>query len=108
MQLKSVVLPAPLGPMRPTISPGSTASEISLLASRPPKRFVTASTLSSGAMRSGRRRGRAVPANPARPRQREQAGGAERGDEDDDQAVDDEVDAAARQRPRAERGAHDR
>src|SRR5438477_11630193 len=109
MQLKSVVLPAPLGPMRPTISPGSMASEISLLASRPPKRFVTASTLSSGAMGSGRRRrrGRAAPAKPAPPRQRQQAGGPERGDEDDDEAVDDEVDAAARQRARAERGAHD-
>src|SRR5205814_1727920 len=84
MQLKSVVLPAPLGPMRPTISPGSMASEISLLASRPPKRFVAASTLSSGAMRSGRRRrrGRAAPAKPAPPRQRQQAGGPEGGDED--------------------------
>jgi len=50
MQLKSVVLPAPLGPIRPTISPGSIARETSRLAIRPPKRLVDRSTCSSGAI----------------------------------------------------------
>ncbi len=46
MQLKSVVLPAPLGPIRPTISPGSMTSETSRLATRPPNRLVHDSTSS--------------------------------------------------------------
>src|SRR5262252_9706001 len=48
MQLKSVVFPAPLGPMRPTISPAPIATETSLLATRPPKRLVTAWSSSRG------------------------------------------------------------
>src|SRR5687767_189117 len=105
MQLKSVVLPAPLGPMRPTISPASMASDTSRLASRPPNCLVDASTLSNGAIVLGR--GRPAEAQPARPRQREQAGGAERRDGDDDEAVHDEVDAAAGQWAGAQRRAHD-
>src|SRR5215510_4300099 len=96
MQLNSVVLPAPLGPIRPTISPGSMVSEISRFASSPPKPLVEDCTLSSGAMRSGDRR--ATQAEPARPRQRQQAGGAERCNDDDDQPVHDQVDAAAGER----------
>src|SRR6266404_771040 len=105
MQLNSVVLPAPLGPMRPTISPASMASDTSRLASRPPKRLVQDSRLSSGAMALGRRR--PAPAQPAAPGQREQPGGTEGRDDNDDQSVDDQVDAAAGQRPGAERRAHD-
>src|SRR3954453_9536221 len=41
MQLKMVVLPAPLGPMRPTISNSSTLSVTSRSACRPPKRIET-------------------------------------------------------------------
>src|SRR5437016_340990 len=105
MQLNSVVLPAPLGPISPMISPGSMASEISRLASRPPKRLVEASTRSSDAIALRRRR----PASPepARPRQRQQAGRTEGRDDDDDEAVHDQVDAAAGQRAGAERGGHD-
>src|SRR5439155_18678266 len=101
MQLNSVVLPAPLGPMRPTISPASMASETSRFAARPPKRLVEDSTRS----RRGHalRRRRASWAKPAGPRQREQAGGTERRDDDDDEAVHDQIDAAAGERPRAER-----
>jgi hypothetical protein len=40
-QLKNVVLPAPLGPMRPTISPSWTCMLTSSTAVRPPKRIVT-------------------------------------------------------------------
>ncbi len=41
MQLKRVVLPAPLGPMRPMIIPSSIEKETSELAARPPKNLVT-------------------------------------------------------------------
>src|SRR4051812_3741826 len=41
MQLKMVVLPAPLGPMRPTISNSSTFRVTSRSACRPPKRIET-------------------------------------------------------------------
>ena len=49
MTLNSVVLPAPLGPMTPTTSPGETVSETSSSAVRPPKRTVTASMRSPSA-----------------------------------------------------------
>jgi hypothetical protein len=41
MQLKSVVLPAPFGPMSPMIIPSSIEKETSELAARPPKNFET-------------------------------------------------------------------
>jgi hypothetical protein len=47
MQLKAVVLPAPLGPIIETISPVSTSKETSLTANRPPKRLTMRSTSSS-------------------------------------------------------------
>src|SRR6478752_6696875 len=47
MTLKQVVLPAPLGPMRPRISPLLMWKLTSLSATTPPKRRVTASTSSS-------------------------------------------------------------
>jgi hypothetical protein len=50
MQLTKVVLPAPFGPMRPTISPGATSSAIVLTATTPPKRIVT--SLAASATRS--------------------------------------------------------
>src|ERR1043166_7917252 len=100
MQLNSVVLPAPFGPMSPTISPGSMASDTSRFASRPPKRLVAASTLSRAAMALSK-------AQPPGPRQREQAGRTERRDDDNDEAVHDQVDAAPGERPRSERRAHD-
>src|SRR4051794_26144739 len=43
MQLKMVVLPAPLGPIKPTISNSSTLILTSLSACRPPKRMEMAS-----------------------------------------------------------------
>src|SRR5262249_49467223 len=57
-QLKKVLLPAPLGPMRARISPGMTDSVTPLRAVRPPNRTVSPST---------RRRGRrAEPSAPER------------------------------------------
>src|SRR6478672_6972352 len=47
MTLKHVVLPAPLGPMRPRISPLLMWKLTSLRATTPPKRRVTSSTSSS-------------------------------------------------------------
>ena len=41
IRLNSVDLPAPFGPIRPTISPRPTEIETSLLAIRPPKRCQT-------------------------------------------------------------------
>ena len=43
-QLKSVVLPAPLGPISPTIWPGAMSKETSSSATMPPKRIVTLRT----------------------------------------------------------------
>ena len=45
-QLKHVVLPEPLGPMSPRISPSFTAKEIALRAVKPPNRLVRRSTVS--------------------------------------------------------------
>src|SRR4051812_6875269 len=47
MTLKQVVLPAPLGPMSPRISPSLMWKLTSSRAVRPPKRSVSASTSSS-------------------------------------------------------------
>jgi hypothetical protein len=41
MTLSSVVLPEPLGPISPTISPRSSLNETSTSASTPPKRLLT-------------------------------------------------------------------
>ncbi len=47
MASKRVLLPAPLGPMKPTISPPPTARLTSLSASTPPKRTPSPSTRST-------------------------------------------------------------
>ena len=62
---KSVVLPAPLAPTNPTISPRPTANDTSSSATTPPKCFPIPSTTSRGARSSASGRvgatGRAVP-----------------------------------------------
>src|SRR2546430_936480 len=50
--LKRVVLPAPLGPISPTICPFSTSRETSSIATMPPKRRVTLRTESSAIERT--------------------------------------------------------
>src|SRR5436190_24316771 len=45
--LKIVLLPEPLGPIRPTISPSATSNETLLTAVKPPKRFTKPSTTST-------------------------------------------------------------
>src|SRR5205807_2400524 len=47
MRSKSVVLPAPLGPINPRISPSWRVSETASLAVTPPKRLLTSSTSST-------------------------------------------------------------
>src|SRR5215831_20112276 len=106
MQLKRVVLPAPFGPIRPTISPGSMASETSLLATSPPNRRVhdwrcrsaaTPSLFSHGIAHHAGGPGRAAAGQsraPAPPWKREQPVGPPSRDQHDDGAVDDQVDAA--------------
>src|SRR5262249_56675232 len=49
MQLNTVVLPAPLGPISAVMSPRRAANEKSLIATRPPKRMLRCSTRSTGA-----------------------------------------------------------
>ena len=113
MQLKSVVLPAPLGPIRPTISPGSMRARRRGWPRGRRSAWCTHSTCSSGRPsrqpfgRLAPARGRETPGRPALPRQREQPVGSPARDQHDDRAVDDEVDAAAGQRARAERGGHE-
>src|SRR3954451_4580789 len=45
--LKIVLLPEPLGPIRPRISPCSTRNDTLLTAVKPPKRFTNPSTTST-------------------------------------------------------------
>src|SRR5215467_14509266 len=58
MQLNSVVLPAPFGPIRPQISPACTAHETPSSARTPPKRTETFSTRSNAACTRLSSRGR--------------------------------------------------
>src|SRR5437764_12017127 len=111
--------------MSPTISPAPIARETSLLATRPPKRFVTALSSRRGATliyRGGREagvhrgwpepgarrssvprepaRGRAPrePARPATPRERPAPGRAGRPEQADDAAAEHQVAPPARRR----------
>src|SRR5579883_109837 len=93
IRLKSVVLPAPLGPMRPRISPSATAKLTASLATSPTKRRVTRSSSSST---------RRLPADPRRGGMALQGGDEtdeplrlRHRDDHDERAVDDEVEAAA-------------
>src|SRR3990170_3507098 len=53
MQLNMVVLPEPLGPMRPRISPSTTSNETRLRAVKPPNRLVRPETVSTGRRGTG-------------------------------------------------------
>src|SRR5437763_14931421 len=60
MQLKPVVFPAPLGPMRPTISNSSTLRLTSERACRPPKRIDSSTASRTGIDTLGARPGREI------------------------------------------------
>src|ERR1700722_3958394 len=53
MTLKRVVLPAPLGPIRPWTSPATTSSATESRACKPPKRTETSSTASAAGSANG-------------------------------------------------------
>src|SRR3954471_899839 len=81
-QLKKVDLPAPLGPIRPRMSPSSTDTEASSTALKAPNALVTL-------------RASISTAHLAAVEQRQQAARQEAGDDHDDRAVDDEGEAGA-------------
>src|SRR5580700_4144484 len=88
-----VVLPAPFGPIRAVMRPDSTSSETVSTAINPPKRLLTPSTRSSGsAMRLLRLQG--FRGSDSLPRLAKQPGNAARSEshnENEDAAVDDEI-----------------
>src|SRR5690349_6401526 len=97
MMANSVVLPAPFGPISAVMRPAGAANEAWSTASRPPKRFETPSTRSSGSG-TGRLRCRSGAARPPPPSPQvgQEAGDAARregDDEDEHAAIDDEVEA---------------
>src|SRR5512137_2379344 len=74
-RFKSVVLPAPFGPMRPCTSPASTAREAPSTAARPPKVLRTSSSSSS----------MGLPPRPPPGAQAARQGGDALGQEEDDE-----------------------
>src|ERR1700722_14998159 len=97
MQLKNVDLPAPFGPISPTISPASTARSASLNARKPPKaRLTSCASSSMGALRATRRMDDELLRQGDGPGpQLEQAARLEPRDQHDDAAVDNVGEAAA-------------
>src|SRR6266542_1682103 len=90
-QLKKVDLPAPLGPIRPRMSPSSTDTDASSTALKAPNALVTFLASISMAPRNIRLR---LPRRPAL-EQRQQPARQEARDDDDDGAIDDEGEARA-------------
>src|SRR5687767_8720784 len=85
-RLKTVLLPAPLGPMTPWIVPGVTVIERSVTACRPPKRLLT--------FRSSRSNGHLLTASERlhdATGQRDQPLGEHEHDDDEHQAVDEDL-----------------
>src|SRR5690606_20896538 len=60
-RLKRVVLPAPLGPIRPRMSPWATRNDTASTAFRPPKRRLAPSTVSMSGMAASARLPHALP-----------------------------------------------
>src|SRR5882672_5465799 len=88
-QLKKVDLPAPLGPIRPRMSPSSTETEASSTALKAPKALVTLrASISMAAHHRGL--GRLGAFGTAVREQRQQPARQEPRDDDDDGAVDHE------------------
>src|SRR5882724_9902646 len=94
-QLKKVDLPAPLGPMRPRMSPCSSVTLAASTALKLPKALVTsrASRSMRCSLRSRRLGGLAL--RPQPDDQRQNAARLEPGDDHDDGAIDDEGEACA-------------
>src|ERR1700730_8540582 len=81
MAFSKVLLPAPLGPITPTVSPRVTSKETESTATRPPKRTVTSRTSRSSSVMMPRslhppgspRRSQVLPGEPGRRRLRAEA-----------------------------------
>src|SRR5579859_8237510 len=86
MQLKSVVLPAPFGPINPTIERSATSNETSEFAARPPKNLLTC-LISRMAMVLGG----ALPASPEAAKESENSFRHEQNDDDHEDSVDEDV-----------------
>src|SRR5262249_39012251 len=94
MRLKTVVFPAPLGPMRKTISPSSTWKLTSLVARSPPKRLLTFSNSRIRAIALSLHRADGAGLAPELPpplEERDQPAGNEQHHQDEQQAVDHQV-----------------
>src|SRR5215831_18120874 len=94
MRLKTVVFPAPFGPMRKTISPSSTWKLTSFVASSPPKRLLTFSNSRIRAISLSLHRadGPRLSSEPFPPlEERNDAAGEEDDHHDQERAVDDQV-----------------
>src|SRR5215510_3764074 len=98
IMLSSVVLPEPLGPMMPTISPRRTAKETAATATRPAKRLLSARTSSATA-------------GPPRAESAHDAARHHEDREDEDGAVEDGAELRAQvdgmRQPGEDEGAHD-
>src|SRR6201999_831715 len=97
MQLKKVDLPAPFGPIKPTISPASTRRLASASAVKPPNaRLTPCASSSMGALRRAPRAGEAAEArhDPHGP-QLDKPARLDPGEQHDDAAVQDVGEAAA-------------
>src|SRR5262252_3613277 len=93
MRLKTVVFPAPFGPMRKTISPSSTWKLTSFVASSPPKRLLTFSNSRSRAIALPLHRtdGPGLSSEFPTLEKRDDAAGEEDHDDDQECPVDDQV-----------------
>src|SRR5215470_9381231 len=95
-QLKNVDLPAPLGPIRPRMSPSSTATEASSTALKAPNALVTfLASISMAARDVSRGCGLGRRPRATALEQRQQSARQKAGDDDDDGAVDHEGEAGA-------------
>src|SRR2546423_1671289 len=99
MTLKSVVLPAPLGPMMPSRSPRRTSRLTARTAVRPPKRLVTDSSVSTVPPRT-------PPRGDARPALQREAHDEGQHDAADDQVDPRDVAEAGRGEARAKGNGH--
>src|SRR4051794_25201644 len=98
MMENSVVLPAPFGPISAVMHPACARNDARSRASRPPKRFDTCSTRNSGSTMAAAQRCRYRPPEgpetaPQVEKNATDAARRERDDQDEDAAIDDEIEA---------------
>src|SRR5262245_66649519 len=94
----SVVLPAPFGPISAVMRPAGARNDVRSRASKPPNRFDTCSTRNSGSTMAAAQRCRRQPPErqetlPQVEKNSANAARRERDDQDEDAAIDDEIEA---------------